>query len=97
MFDVPAICPVVEVRRMRKDRRNRLSHLAGKPVGQAFSLSGLLPWAAMQHEAGTDVEVCLEGGGVSTIGRGKLHETFGRLRTNSYAIIRNSPCPVIGV
>ncbi len=66
----------------------------------------------LQHEAGTDVDVCLEGGGVSTvvreaalhhdadlvvIGRGKLHETFGRLRTNAYAIIRNSPCPVISV
>lgn len=66
----------------------------------------------LQHEAGTDVEVCLEGGGVSTvvrsaalhhdadlvvIGRGKLHETLGRLRSNSYAIIRESPCPVISV
>jgi nucleotide-binding universal stress UspA family protein len=28
-------------------------------------------------------------------GRGKLHETFGRLRTNTYAIIRDSPCPVL--
>jgi nucleotide-binding universal stress UspA family protein len=66
----------------------------------------------LQREAGTDVEVCLEGGGVSTvvraaalhhdadlvvIGRGKLHETFGRLRSNSYAIIRHSPCPVISI
>jgi len=66
----------------------------------------------LQHQAGTDVEVCLEGGDVSTvvraaalhhdadlvvIGRGKQHETFGRLRSNSYAIIRQSPCPVISV
>jgi nucleotide-binding universal stress UspA family protein len=66
----------------------------------------------LQHQAGTDVEVCLESGGVSTvvraaalhhdvdlvvIGRGKLHETFGGLRSNSYAIIRHSPCPVISV
>jgi len=28
-------------------------------------------------------------------GRGKLHATFGRLRTNTYAIIRDSPCPVL--
>lgn len=64
----------------------------------------------LQHQAGTDVEVCLEGGDVSTvvravalhqdadlavIGRGKQHETFGRLPSNSYAIIRHSPCPVI--
>ena len=66
----------------------------------------------LQHQAGTDLEVCLEGGGVSAvvraaalhqaadlvvIGRGKLHETLGRLRTNSYAIIRHSPCPVMSL
>jgi nucleotide-binding universal stress UspA family protein len=66
----------------------------------------------LQNQAGTDVEVCLEGGGVSTvvrmaalghdadlvvIGRGKLHETLGRLSTNAYAIIRNSACPVMSV
>jgi nucleotide-binding universal stress UspA family protein len=31
------------------------------------------------------------------IGRGLLHETFGRLRTHAHAIIRQSPCPVISV
>jgi len=31
------------------------------------------------------------------IGRGLLDETFGRLRTHSYGIIRNAPCPVISV
>ena len=31
------------------------------------------------------------------IGRGRLHETLGRLRSNCYAIIRESPCPVISV
>jgi nucleotide-binding universal stress UspA family protein len=31
------------------------------------------------------------------IGRGLLHETFGRLRTHTYGIIRQSPCPVISV
>jgi nucleotide-binding universal stress UspA family protein len=30
-------------------------------------------------------------------GGGKLHETFGRLRTNTYAIIRESPCPVLSM
>lgn len=28
-------------------------------------------------------------------GHGKLHKTFGSLRTNTYAIIRDSPCPVL--
>lgn len=30
-------------------------------------------------------------------GRGKLHETFGRLRSNAYEIIRDSPCPVLSM
>ncbi len=28
-------------------------------------------------------------------GPGKLHATFGQMRTNTYAIIRDSPCPVL--
>jgi nucleotide-binding universal stress UspA family protein len=66
----------------------------------------------MQQEAGTDAEICLEAGDVSKavraaalqyqanlviIGRGKIHETFGRLRTNAYAIVRDSPCPVLSI
>ena len=31
------------------------------------------------------------------IGRGHINEPLGRLRTNSYSIIRESPCPVISV
>jgi nucleotide-binding universal stress UspA family protein len=31
------------------------------------------------------------------IGRGALHETLGRLRTNAHAIIREAPCPVLSV
>jgi nucleotide-binding universal stress UspA family protein len=66
--------------------------------------------AGFQKEAGTALEVTVEGGQSSHVirdaaskysadlvmtGRGKLHETFGRLRTNTYAIIRDSPCPVL--
>ena len=62
----------------------------------------------MQHTAGTNLDVCLEGGEVSdavravalqyqadlvVIGRGRIHETFGRLRTHAYAIVRDAPCP----
>ena len=51
-----------------------------------------------QHEAGTDVQVCMEAGSVSkvvraaalhheadrvVIGRGRLNATLGRLRTNA--------------
>jgi len=34
---------------------------------------------------------------VVVIGRGSAAGNFGRLRTNSYAIIRQSPCPVVSV
>jgi nucleotide-binding universal stress UspA family protein len=66
--------------------------------------------ASYQRDAGTDLEVTVKGGHASHIvreaalegaadlvvtGRGKLHETFGRLRTNTYAIIRDSPSPVL--
>ena len=68
--------------------------------------------AERQKEAGTDVPVWLEAGSVSTvvrraaeqcdadlllIGRGRLQGAFGRLRTNAYAIIRDSSCPVMSV
>jgi len=68
--------------------------------------------AVFQEDAGTNLEVVVEGGAASRVvrdaalkcradlvitGRGKLHETFGRLRTHTYAIIRDSPCPVLSV
>lgn len=66
--------------------------------------------ATFQLDAGTDLEAVVEGGHASHVvrdaavkyaadlvvtGRGKLHEHFGRLRSNTYAIIRDSPCPVL--
>ncbi len=66
----------------------------------------------LQRQAGTNLELCLDTGNVScvvrkaamhhdadlvVIGRGKIHERFGGLRTHVYAIIRDSPCPVLSV
>ena len=68
--------------------------------------------ASLQQQAGTSLEVSVESGSVSRVvheaaagcdadlvvtGRGKLHKTFGRLRSNGYAIIRDSPCPVLSI
>ena len=68
--------------------------------------------AKLQSEAGTNLETVLEGGEVSAavrkaadenradlviIGRGVMHEAFGRMRTNVYSIIRESSCPVISI
>jgi nucleotide-binding universal stress UspA family protein len=66
----------------------------------------------MQEKAGVRAQICLGAGEVShvvrdaaehhdadlvVIGRGHATRTLGRLRTNVYSIIRQSPCPVISV
>jgi nucleotide-binding universal stress UspA family protein len=66
----------------------------------------------LQTEVGTNLEFCTGRGEASKvvgaaachhhadlviIGRGMLHATLGRLRTHSYSIIRDSPCPVLSL
>lgn len=66
----------------------------------------------LQLKAGTKLELCMETGNVSdvvrkaalhhegdliVIGRGRIPERLGGLRTHAYAIIRDSPCPVLSV
>jgi nucleotide-binding universal stress UspA family protein len=66
----------------------------------------------MQCKAGTSAKVCVEGGkiastvrdvvnqhnaGLVVMGQGSIHGILGGLRTNSYAIVRESPCPVVRV
>lgn len=68
--------------------------------------------ARLQSQAGTNLEVCIEGGPVSKIvsaaalhhdgdlvlvGRGAITESFGQLRSNTYSIIRDAPCPVLSI
>jgi nucleotide-binding universal stress UspA family protein len=58
--------------------------------------------AAIQVESGeTAPAICSAsqkiGASVLVIGRGSAAGVFGRLRTNAYAIIRQSPCPVVSV
>jgi nucleotide-binding universal stress UspA family protein len=68
--------------------------------------------ACLQHEAATDWELCVKaapvaeavrktaeeyGADLLVIGRGRVKEHFGPMRTNSTAIIRESPCPVLSV
>ena len=68
--------------------------------------------AGLQASAGSQAEVLLEpgdpahaicsaaarlGASVLVIARGSAAGGFGRLRTNAYAIIRQSPCPVVSV
>jgi nucleotide-binding universal stress UspA family protein len=67
----------------------------------------------IQEEAGSpEIEMVLAGGSVAdlvrsvalrkridliVIGRGVIQQGMGRLRANSYAIIREAPCPVLSV
>jgi len=68
--------------------------------------------ARLQQRFGTVAELVVEPGdppkvvcdmaqrrqaGLLVIGRGSAAGVFGRLRTNAYAIIRQSPCPVVSV
>ena len=68
--------------------------------------------AELQREAGTTAKVCIQGGkiaetirscavqhdaGLVVIGRGRMGETLGGLRSDAYAIIRESACPVVRV
>ena len=68
--------------------------------------------AALQQEAQTHFDTCIKTGEVAAvvsdlasscdaqlvvIGRGRMQEFLGRLRTNANAIIRESPCPVLSV
>jgi nucleotide-binding universal stress UspA family protein len=68
--------------------------------------------ADLQREAGTVAKVCIQGGniaetirscavqrgaGLVVIGRGRMGEALGGLRSNAYAIIRESACPVVRV
>jgi nucleotide-binding universal stress UspA family protein len=46
---------------------------------------------------GVHEEARRHGADLVVIGRGVLHETLGRLRTHSYGIIRQAPCPVLSV
>jgi nucleotide-binding universal stress UspA family protein len=66
----------------------------------------------LQQRFGTEAELVVEAGdppkvicemaqrqpaGLLVIGRGSAAGVFGRLRANAYAIIRQSPCPVVSV
>ncbi len=68
--------------------------------------------AKLQKQAGTDLDAVLRAGDVAqvvreaaeeegadlvVIGRGVMHELFGRMRTHVYSVIREAPCPVISV
>jgi nucleotide-binding universal stress UspA family protein len=63
-------------------------------------LDGVGAEADLSIEAGEPAQVICSAAAaadVLVIGRGSASGVFGRLRTNAYAIIRQSPCPVVSV
>jgi nucleotide-binding universal stress UspA family protein len=61
-----------------------------------------LETATVVIEAGAPADVVAAASGrlnaqMAVIGRSETNGMFGRLRTNAYAIIRQSPCPVVSV
>ena len=77
---------------LEKDARAKIRQLQEQAgvAGQICLGGGEIPkviqHAAVQHEAGLIV-----------IGRGEATKSFGRLRSEVYSIIRESPCPVISM
>jgi multiple sugar transport system substrate-binding protein len=84
---------------------------SGKPFPSSSAFRAILE-TSLQEKVGTKAEVLIEPGdppkvvcGIAerlhasllVIGRGSAGGVFGRLRTNAYAIIRQSPCPVASV
>jgi nucleotide-binding universal stress UspA family protein len=80
--------------------------------GQEMELAVRDDLARLRQSCGTEAELVVEPGdppkvvcemaakrhaGLLVIGRGSAAGVFGRLRTNAYAIIRQSPCPVVSV
>jgi nucleotide-binding universal stress UspA family protein len=74
--------------------------------------TALEQWERLKKKEGLTAPLCIAYGSVGPalrkaahdlqadvviIGRGHVKQPLGRLRTNSYAIIRESPCPVISV
>jgi nucleotide-binding universal stress UspA family protein len=90
----------------------RLTLLNAMPCGPNAQLAAGEELRILQASSGADADVLLETGepalticnaaarlraDVLVIGRGSAAGVYGRLRTNAYAIIRQSPCPVVSV
>ena len=75
----------------REAEEAALSRLEALGIGAPFSTK-VGPVATVTREEALRCSADLV-----VVGRGVLTETFGRLRTSSLAVIRESPCPVMSV
>jgi len=85
---------------------------AGENLDERLVQSAQSQLARLQDSAGVSLEIAVQIGDPATvvhnaaaqwqadlvvIGRGAIQKPLGRLRSNAYAIIRESPCPVVSV
>jgi len=90
----------------------KLTLMHALPCGPDVQLAASEELRMLQVSSGVDADLLVEAGepspaicgtaarlkaDVVVIGRGSAAGVFGRLRTNAYAIIRQSPCPVVSV
>jgi len=80
--------------------RQRLAETAHEQIEELFEKAGVSPEVLIDNGEATSV-ICATARSLDAdllvIGRGSAAGMFGRLRTNAYAIIRQSPCPVVSV
>ncbi len=86
---VPALEVTAPLSRAARDELARLTH-GLVPEPEVVVESGDPPKAVCRTAERTQADLLV-------IGRGSAAGIFGRLRTNAYAIIRQSPCPVVSV
>jgi nucleotide-binding universal stress UspA family protein len=97
---------------LAKEFGARLTLLHSSPCGPDIRMAAGEELRLLQSSVGVEADLALETGepskvicaaaerlraDVLVIGRGSAAGVFGRLRTNAYAIIRESPCPVVSV
>jgi nucleotide-binding universal stress UspA family protein len=97
---------------MARDFEAKLTLMHAMPSHQHGEATAQDELKALQTAANADADLLLAtgepphaicdtarrlGADVVVIGRGSAAGVYGRLRTNAYAIIRQSPCPVVSV
>ncbi len=91
---------------------NRMEQYLSHDFDESLKASARAEIEAVQKDLGTNFRVCVEAGEAAAvvtaaaaqdhadlvlIGRGSLPHFAGSLRTHVYAIVRDSPCPVLSI
>jgi nucleotide-binding universal stress UspA family protein len=99
VYSEPAIEDLVHSESARRFRRflQFRAKEEYEPLAQQANLDA--PLEVVEGPIGASIADAVrhQKGDLLVIGRGVIEERLGRLRTNAYDIIRNSPCPVLSV